>query len=91
MKEAELRNVATCGLCGRKFGHCGALYFYRIRIERYHVDPVQVKAQTGLEKMIGVQMAQVMGQDRDLAEKTGENEMTICAECSKEIDILLKR
>lgn len=43
MKEAELRKLATCGVCGQKIGHTGLPSFWRVKVERYLPDEDMAK------------------------------------------------
>ena len=88
MKEKELREIAMCGLCGKKIGKSGFLGFYRMRIQQYMLDPSALQRQYGLEMMLGgnSMIAQVMGMDEDMAKMMYENEITVCFSCQdKEI------
>jgi len=82
MKEKELREVATCVLCGKAIGNTGLPLFWRVRIERYGLKADAMRRQQGLGMMIGGQLAQVMGPDEDLAEKTFSTEITVCETCA---------
>jgi hypothetical protein len=65
MKEKELREAATCIICGKPFGHTGLPLFWRVTIQRFGVDMGAVKRQTGLTMMLGgnALLASVMGPD----------------------------
>lgn len=84
MKEAELREVATCKLCQKKIGHTGMPLFWRVRVERYGLKKDALDRQQGLTMMLGgrAQLAAMMGPDEDMAEKISSTEFTICEECA---------
>ena len=82
MKEKELREIATCALCGKRIGDSGLPLFWRVRIRRYGLKADAMRRQQGLGMMIGGQLAQVMGPDEDLAEKISETEITVCETCA---------
>ena len=82
MKEKELRKIAKCALCGKKFGHTGIPMFFRVKVERYGLNASAIKRQQGLGMMIGAPLAQIMGPDEDLADSMGSNEFTVCFDCS---------
>ena len=84
MKEQELREIATCAMCGQQIGHTGLPLFWRVRIERYGVKIDAVQRQTGLAMMLDghAALAAVMGPDEDMAEKISSKEITVCEDCS---------
>ncbi len=85
MKEAELREVCKCILCGNKIMHDGLPLFWRVRVERYGLKADAIGRQQGLSVLIGhAQLAQVMGPDEDMAEKFFSIEVTICETCGSE-------
>lgn len=86
MKEKELREIATCAMCGNKIGHTGLPLFWRVRIRRYGLKADALRRQTGLEMMMGghVALAQVLGPNEDMAEKISEVEITVCENCAGE-------
>ena len=84
MKEKELREKATCGICGQKIGHTGMPIFYTVKFQTWGLDHGALQRQTGLEMMLGghVALAQIMGADEDMANPMSkETEVTICFEC----------
>lgn len=89
MKEKKLRECATCDFCHNKIGHSNVPMFFRLRVQRYTLNGAACQEQQGLGLMIGAQLAQVMGPDRDLAEKTDEKEFTVCYSCSLENDFCI--
>lgn len=89
MKEKELRDYATCGVCGQKIGHTGLPFFYRVTVERFGIDMQAVKRQSGLEMMIGSSLAAVMGPDETLAKPIMKPvKFSVCENCSCEQVIL---
>lgn len=84
MKERELRAAATCGLCGKPFGHCGVPFFYRVTVERHGVKADAIRRQTGLAMQIGsAALAQVMGPDEEMTQPLLEPvTITVCEACS---------
>ena len=84
MKEQELREIATCAMCGQKIGHTGLPLFWRVRIERYALKIDAIQRQQGLTMMLGGQatLAAVMGSYEDMAEKILSKEITVCEECA---------
>ncbi|MGM3021142.1 hypothetical protein ACS2UM_27240, partial [Bacillus cereus group sp. BC317] len=63
MKEAELRQHATCSLCHKPIGHTRLPLFWKVTVERFGVDLQAVQRQHGLGLMIGAPLASVMGPD----------------------------
>lgn len=87
MKEKELRELSTCGLCNKKLGQTGAGLglFYKVTVERFMLDPGACSRQTGLGMMIGAQIAAVMGADEDLAKAVMTPiTMMVCEDCAYE-------
>lgn len=83
MKEKELREAATCEVCGKKFGEAGLPMFYRVRIQHYCLNAAAIQRQQGLGMMVGSPaLAMAMGTDEDLAEMLSEKEITVCATCA---------
>ena len=94
MKEKELRDAATCAICGRPFGACGLPMFWRVRIERHGVKLDAVKRQTGLTMLLGgsAMLAAAMGADEDMTVPMMDPvELTVCERCSTEKDVCLAR
>ena len=83
MKEKELREKATCKLCGKPIGHTGIPLFWRVRIERYGLKKEAIERQAGLTMTLGghAQLASVMGPDEDMAEKISSIEITVRGGC----------
>lgn len=86
MKEKELREVATCALCGKGIGHTGLPLFWRVRIQRYGLEADALKKQQGLTMMLGgnAVLAGIMGLDEDMAKKIFDREITVCETCASE-------
>lgn len=85
MKERELREASDCAGCGKKFGHTGVPFFWRVKIQRYALNHGALERQRGLEMMMGAAapLAQIMGPNEDMAEKFGESvTVTLCETCS---------
>lgn len=89
MKEKELRKIAQCWCCKKPFGNCGVLGFYRLKLEYFNINAEAIKRQDGLAVMLNSPfLAQVMGQDADIAKSLWIKEITICAICAlKEFSI----
>lgn len=88
MKEAELRQHATCSLCHKKIGHTGLPLFWRVTVERFGVDLMAVQRQQGLGLMIGAPLAAIMGPDETMAEPVMEAKvLTVCETCACERDL----
>lgn len=85
MKEAELREHATCHACNEKIGSTGLPIFYTVTRKTYGLDLNATQRQQGLGLMIGGQLAQVMGPDEDLASVIDETEITLCAHCGPDV------
>lgn len=84
MKEKELREVSTCGICGKKIGACGIPIFYRVRIETHVIDMAAVQRQQGLGMMLGGNgmLAAVMGPDEQMTKQPFKPaELTVCGAC----------
>jgi hypothetical protein len=86
MKEQELREAATCGVCRRKIGEAGASLplFYRVKIERFLVRLDAVRRQAGLEMVLGgcVLVAQALSPDEDMASPVMDPiTLTVCDVC----------
>ena len=84
MKEKELRECATCGICGEKIGKSGSPMFWRVRIERHGIDLSAVQRQTGLAMMLGGNggIAAVMGPDEEMTVPLMDPvTLTVCETC----------
>ena len=81
MKEKELREIASCGVCGKPFGHTGLPLFWRVKMERHaiKIDPIQ--RQTSLGMMLAPTLAMEMGPDEDMTELLHEKTITVCEDC----------
>lgn len=86
MKEKELRECATCAVCGRKIGACGMPLFWRVRIERHGIKAAPVQRQTGLAQAMGsAALAAAMGPDEEMtAPLMDPVTMTVCEACGME-------
>lgn len=85
MKEKELRQHATCSLCGNKILASGIPLFYRVTIERFGIDMNAAQRQQGLGMLLGGSgaLAMVMGPDEDMAHPMMEPAvLTVCEDCS---------
>ncbi len=85
MKEKELREHATCDVCGQKILSKGLPMFYVVTVERYGVDFKAMQRQAGMEMMLGnVPLAQVMGPNEDMTESIMDSvKLTVCeGECA---------
>lgn len=83
MNQRELRELATCGLCGRKVLECGSPVFYTLELNQYSIDMNAIQRQAGLEMMLGSPaLAAVMGPDQNFANKiSGPHVVTVCNGC----------
>ena len=87
MKEKELRQHATCAMCGNKVMATGLPSFWRVTIERFGVDMRAVERQQGLTMMLGgsAVLAAVMGPDDEMARQIVEPvTLTVCENCCTE-------
>lgn len=86
MKERELREHATCNVCGRKTLASGLPLFWRVTVERFGVDLHACQRQDGLATFIGsTAIAGVMGPDEDLATPMmAPAKVTVCEPCMLE-------
>lgn len=88
MKEAELRQQATCAHCQRKIGESRRPMFYTVTIARHGIDLAAVRRQQGLAMMLGWGVgsgfiANVMGPDEEMTIPLMETgTITICEDCS---------
>lgn len=83
MREAELRESATCALCGQLVGLTGLPLFWRVRIERHGIDLAAVRRQSGLALLLGnADIAMAMGPDEDMTTPLMEPiTLTVCETC----------
>jgi hypothetical protein len=85
MKEAELRQHATCSLCKKPIGHTRLPLFWKVTVERFGVDLQAVQRQHGLALMIGAPLASVMGPDETMAKPVMDPKvLTVCEGCACE-------
>ncbi len=84
MKEAELRQHATCTICRKKVGATGLPLFWRVTIDRFGIDLQAARRQDGLAAYIGsAAIAQIMGPDLDMAKPVMDTAVaTICEHCA---------
>lgn len=82
MKERELREAATCAVCGDKIGK-GGVHFYRVKVDMHVLNLPALQRQQGLAMMMNGNgmLASVMGPDEDMTEVTQSAEFTVCGEC----------
>ena len=93
MKEKELRESSTCGICGENIGAGQAITFFRVTIERYMMDLSAIQRQSGLAMMFGGRgdLARIMGPDEDMAKPIHDPiRMTVCESCSIEQPLIWK-
>lgn len=83
MREKELREKGSCGICGKGICRAGAIHFYRVRVEQYIIHMDALQRQQGLTMMLGghAMLARVMGPDEKMAACTESKEITVCSEC----------
>ncbi len=84
MKEKELREHATCDVCGKKIGAAGLPMFWIVRIERHGLLLDAMKRQDGLAMFFGGHsgLAEVMGPNEDMTTPLmAPVELTVCETC----------
>ena len=84
MKERELRECATCAVCGHLIGKASLPVFWRVRLEYHGVDVKAVQRQQGLAMMLGGNgmLAAVMGPDEEMTKPLMEpGAITVCHDC----------
>ncbi len=84
MKERELRECATCAVCGEKIGKSGLPMFWRVRIERHGIKLDAVRRQSGLTDLLGgsAVLAMAMGADEEMTLPMMEPvALTVCESC----------
>lgn len=87
MKENELRQHATCGLCSKAIGHTSLPMFWVVTIERHGLNRDALMRQQGLAMQLGgnAALAHVMGPDEDMTVPLMEPvKVTICETCAVE-------
>lgn len=92
MKERELRDHATCDVCGNKIGASKLPVFSVVTLRRFRVRLDAIRRQDGLTAMLGghAGLAMAMGPDEDLAEEYADPlELTICATCQLERELTI--
>jgi hypothetical protein len=84
VKEADLRQHATCTACRKPVLHTGVPLFWRVTIERFGVDTRAAVRQDSLAAFIGsTRIASVMGPDEDMATPMMEPvTITLCETCA---------
>lgn len=85
MKEAELRQHATCNLCDKKIGHTGVPLFWRVKVERFGLDIRACDRLMGMTQFFGghAGLASIMGANEDLAKPVMEPQtITVCETCA---------
>jgi hypothetical protein len=91
VKEKELRECATCAVCGNKIGQSGLPMFWRVRLERHGVKLDAVRRQSGLTEMLGgsAVLAMAMGTDEEMTLPMMDPvTLTVCEDCcTKEVCI----
>ena len=81
MKEAEIRK--GCAICGKGVMHNRMITIYRVKIDYLVVQLDAVRRQAGFEQMMGSpRLAQVMGDDRDMATVFGSVGGLVCMDCA---------
>lgn len=85
LKEKELRELATCVVCGTKVWKNRPLA-YRVVVETVVLDRAAADRQTGLAMLLGGngRLAQVMGPDEDLAHTIDTTVNAVCFDCMME-------
>lgn len=91
MKEKELRDCSTCGLCNKKIGASGLPSFFRIKVERHFLDIGALQRQTGLAMSMGDAgpLAMYMGPNEEMTKVIGSREITVCETCAMKTDNML--
>lgn len=90
MKESELREAATCGLCNKKIGQSGVPLFMRVNVQRHGLLAPAIQRQQGLAMMLGGNglLASVMGPNDNMTDIISENTITVCEICAQDNPIL---
>jgi len=92
MKEKELRKHTTCSVCENKIMHTGLPLFWILDIKRYGLIHENIKRQDGLAQFIGsTGIAQIMGENADVAKIVLEKKITLCEKCAEPIFVLLEK
>lgn len=72
------KDIKPCHICEQGID----TMFYRVRIETFILDSGAIQRQAGLELMLNSpDLAQIMGPDEDLAQKTEESTVLVCLKC----------
>lgn len=84
MKEKELREISTCHLCNKKFGHTGLPLFWTVEIKRHGLNVNAIQRQSGLTALLGGNplIAEAMGPDEEMSEVIDHCTLTVCEECA---------
>ena len=88
MREKELREAATCGLCKEKIGKSGLPLFMRVKVERHGLLP-SIQRQQGLAMVMGggesgAVLASVLGPNEEMTKIIASHEITVCEACAIE-------
>lgn len=73
--------LAKCRICGKGMMHDGLIFFYRVKVEQFVIDPKAVTRAMGLELLVGdASIAHALGPDENLARGMGEVSTLVCAD-----------
>jgi len=87
MKEQELRERATCGVCRKRIGHTGLPMFWTLKIERHGLKADAMRRQDGLAAILGNSvLASVMGPHEEMTTPLMDKPVTVtvCESCAVE-------
>lgn len=75
--------LTPCAHCGKGLGHVNGLFFYRLTIQRMHIDHKAVREQVGLEHIVGSPaIAAALAPDNQLAKPVSEGtQVLLCDNC----------
>jgi len=81
----DLDQIKPCAMCGKGIGHAGPV-FYRARIEQLVIDDRAVARETGLQMMLGgnVAIARALSPETDFAKPFRTAEVLLCGTCGIE-------
>ena len=89
MRERELREHASCGVCGNPIGESALPVFWTVKLQQHGVRLDAVRRQTGLAQMLGgnAAIAMAMGPDEEMTiPLTEEVELTVCLSCATKLE-----
>jgi hypothetical protein len=85
VKEAELRELATCCVCHQKILASGVPLFWRVTVERFGVDLAAVRRQDGLAQFVGSSaVAEAIGPGEEMTVPISRVVVAVCEKCCTE-------